>query len=264
MATTTTGNRLPRLEGKANWLPWSRTAESVLEGRDLWEWVGPDEPSRLRPTKLPLESDEAFQTRQKQFRKKSGQAIEWLTTNCDSEVSYALSSYTTAAEMWDQLAALYSDKGTQFMISAVNDFLHLNFEGKAVEEWSRTFLHSLHLAEQQGIKFQPELKVLILVDRVAPYYSTWAKILNASISNKAPSEWPSLEEVIQSLINEDFGTQKEAQNALLSRPKQGRRRQCDHCHKTGHTKDYCWDLHPEKKPKQREDFNQPLSSHTGF
>jgi hypothetical protein len=93
-----------KLDG-TNYTVWSQSMRSFLKGRKLWLYVTGDIP---KPTKVTVESDDAFCTRLIDWDSKHHQILTWFrNTTIPSNVAL-FGSFDDAQGAWDMLASRYS------------------------------------------------------------------------------------------------------------------------------------------------------------
>ncbi|KAF3771815.1 hypothetical protein EJ110_NYTH59450 [Nymphaea thermarum] len=238
---------------KDNYLSWSAALEIGITSRGRVSYITGDKPA-------PPKSDPQWKT----WALEDSQVKMWIISSVSSNIQPLILRKPTSFDMWTVLAKMYGRKKrhlrtyqikrsiyslTQGDLSVAAYYAALKTKWKELDyhvtdEWKCGSDHSLHWEKEwmdRTFLFLGGLR-----DDFEPIHS---QILNGD-------EIPGIEEVYAHVESEEQRRQVmhlttgSAPSAFLSRASgTGQRlaRRCTHCNKLGHSADYCWDLHPEKR-----------------
>ncbi|KAF3784903.1 hypothetical protein EJ110_NYTH27595 [Nymphaea thermarum] len=229
---------------KDNYLSWSAALEIGITSRGRLSYITGDKPA-------PLKSDPQWAT----WALEDNQVKVWIISSVSSDIQPLILRKSTSFDMWTVLAKMYGRKKRHLRtyqikqrdlsVAAFYAALKTKWEEldyHVTDEWKCGSDHSLHW-EKEWMEF---LFLGGLRDEFEPIRS---QILNGD-------EIPGIEEVYARVESEEQRRQVmhlttgSVPSAFVSRASgTGQRpaRRCTHCNKLGHSADFCWDLHPEKR-----------------
>ncbi|KAF3776400.1 hypothetical protein EJ110_NYTH42991 [Nymphaea thermarum] len=238
---------------KDNYLSWSAALEIGITSRGRLSYITGDKPA-------PLKSDPQWET----WALEDSQVKVWIISFVSSDIQPLILRKPTSFDMWTVLAKMYGRKKrhlrtyqikrsiyslTQEDLSVAAFYAALKTKWEELDyhvtdEWKCGSDHSLHWEKEwmdRTFLFLGGLR-----DEFEPIRS---QILNGD-------EIPGIEEVYARVESEEQRRQVmhlttgNVPSAFVSRASgTGQRpaRRCTHCNKLGHSADFCWDLHPEKR-----------------
>lgn len=253
--------RLPRLKGKANFLPWFMLIKCHLEGKGLDVYVDGTE---IPPVREKDEEDSAYCKRMEEWKKNNRLVITVILGAVDPAMIASLKSFSVAKDMLDHLEGMYyKPRGMSYPFSVATKFFNLAFDGKDIAGFCIQYGNVLSEAKQCKLEISDEVALYNFILRVSPYYPIWATYIRQEMRDITdPNELPSLQRVMRDVRDEDRF--KSMTTAAIAEGKKGQglkeqtsnkqsrtKATCHHCKKSGHKRNDCWELHPEKRPKQR-------------
>uniref|UniRef100_A0A1J3DVK1 Retrovirus-related Pol polyprotein from transposon TNT 1-94 n=2 Tax=Noccaea caerulescens TaxID=107243 RepID=A0A1J3DVK1_NOCCA len=255
------------LKGGENYLLWSRTAKTALSGRGLWSQIEPPETFPEAAGALAVSTEKKLQEDQA--------VLSILQNSIDLPVLEAYSYCETSKELWDTLKNVFGNISNLTRVfevkRAINNLSQEDMEfnkyfGKFRSLWAELEMLRPATTTTATLNERREQdKVFALLMGLNPAYNDLIKhILRAD-------KLPSLDEVCAQIQREQgsiglFGGKggdlvmankaeqvhkAELPTANKSSYFRGGERPaiaCDHCKRTGHTKDRCYFLHPHLKP----------------
>ncbi|KAK4279282.1 hypothetical protein QN277_011082 [Acacia crassicarpa] len=238
-----------------NYREWSQSMILALDGRDKLEYITGE-------AKKPSTSDN------KEFRKwKSENALvsSWLINAMSSSIKKSFMYLPSAFEIWEALRETYSSVGNRSRIFDIKKKLwelkqnHMSLDNYYLDKsalWQefdalKNRTHHCGADAREDRKEKEEERVYELLAGLNMAYDD----VRSRILSQEPL--PSVREAYSILRNEEDRRKSMLQNhsavatpevsaltARFSNPR-GSKSQlfCDHCKRSGHTKDTCWDLH---------------------
>lgn len=181
-------------------------------------------------------------------------------TSTVPEIGENLVDFTDAQSMWVYLKR-YEGSGPAQRIEAYNAWKDLQFNGRDLQVFTEKYQKTLRQMDNFNMALGHELRVYDLINRVAPFYSTWADIKRESLRKvtlaaTAPADehLPSIDSLTKDLLDQDAEMRRQDKNVNVtfkSPPSRSHQRKntgkaalkCTHCHMTGHTEDKCYRKH---------------------
>ncbi|KAF3786617.1 hypothetical protein EJ110_NYTH25103 [Nymphaea thermarum] len=216
-------------------------------------------PTSLATNLRPLKSDPQWET----WALKDRQVKVWIISSVSSDIQPLIWRKPTSFDMWTVLAKMHGRKKRHLRTYQIKQSIYSLTQGDlsvafyaalktkwdeldyhVTDEWKCGSNHSLHWEKEwmdHTFLFLGGLR-----DEFEPLSS---QILNGD-------ENPGIEEVYARVESEEQRRQVmhlttgSVPSAFVSRASgTGQRpaRRCTHCNKLGHSADFCWDLHPEKR-----------------
>ncbi|KAF3788237.1 hypothetical protein EJ110_NYTH21388 [Nymphaea thermarum] len=236
-----------------NYLSWSAALEIGITSRGRLSYITGDKPA-------PLKSDPQWET----WALEDSQVKVWIISSVSSNIQPLILRKPTSFDMWTVLAKMYGRKKRHLRTYQIKQSIYSLTQGDlsvaayyaalttkweeldyhVTDEWKCGSDHSLHWEKEwmdRTFLFLGGLR-----DEFEPIRS---QILNGD-------EIPGIEEVYARVESEEQRRQVmhlttgSVPSAFVSRASgTGQRpaRHCTHCNKLGHSADFCWDLHPEKR-----------------
>ncbi|KAF3788126.1 hypothetical protein EJ110_NYTH21693 [Nymphaea thermarum] len=238
---------------KDNYLSWSAALEIGITSRGRLSYITGDKPA-------PLKSDPQWET----WALEDSQVKVWIISSVSSDIQPLILMKLTSFDMWTVLAKMYGCKKRHLRTYQIKQSIYSLTQGDlsvaafyaalktkweeldyhVTDEWKYGSDHSLHWEKEWMDR--TFLFVGGLRDEFEPIRS---QILNGD-------EIPGIEEVYARVESEEQRRQVmhlttgSVPSAFVSRASgtwQRPARRCTHCNKLGHSADFCWDLHPEKR-----------------
>ncbi|KAF3772395.1 hypothetical protein EJ110_NYTH58079 [Nymphaea thermarum] len=238
---------------KDNYLSWSAALEIGITRRGRLSYITGDKPA-------PPKSDPHWET----WALEDSQVKVWIISSVSSDIQPLILRKPTSFDMWTVLAKMYGRKKRHLRTYQIKRSIYSLTQGDlsvaayyaalktkweeldyhVTDEWKCGSDHSLHWEKEwmdRTFLFLGGLR-----DEFEPIRS---QILNGD-------EIPGIEEVYARVESEEQRRQVmhlttgSVPSAFVSRASgTGQRpaRRCTHCNKLGHSADFCWDLHPEKR-----------------
>ncbi|KAF3772603.1 Polyprotein P3 [Nymphaea thermarum] len=206
---------------KENYLRWSAAITVGIAGRGRIAYVNGRKVE-------PVEGSIAWDT----WYLEENQVKMWIINSVSSEIQPLILRKKTARDMWVILEHMYGQKKRKVRVyQLMRDVYSLRQGSRSVVEF-----YAALKSKWEDLDYHSDL--------------TWkSQILNSDESFSIEDVYTHVEaEEQRKLVSND--RRREEQSAFLSRASVGSScfsRNCTHCKKLGHTIDFCWDLHPEKK-----------------
>ncbi|KAF3772361.1 hypothetical protein EJ110_NYTH58161 [Nymphaea thermarum] len=262
---------------KDNYLSWSAALEIGITSRGRLPYITGERPA-------PSKTDPSWAT----WALEDSQVKVWIISSVSADIQPLILPKSTSYDMWTVLARMYGHKkrvlGTYQIKRSIYSLKHgdlsvASFYAALKTKWEELDYHvnddwscgSDHALYRQ--KEWMDQTFIFLGGLRDEFESIRSQILNCD-------ETPRIEEVYARVESEEQRRQVmhidsshgSSPSAFVSRaPGTGQRpaRCCSHCNKLGHSVDFCWDLHPEKRlthgrpPSGRRGPPVPDSSHGG-
>ncbi|KAF7812092.1 Retrovirus-related Pol polyprotein from transposon RE1 [Senna tora] len=229
----------------------------------------------LGVAKAPSQQDASY----KKWWDENNMVMSWLINSMTTEIGDNFLLYTTAHDIWEAARESYSTHEKSAEIFEVESVLHnLNQGDMTVHQYHNSLIRcwqKLDLLESYNWSYSKDaqyFKKLVEEKRLYKFLlglnETFEDVRGRILGR---SSLPSLKEAFSEVRREE--SRKKINNpntshtplehsALTTRgPVQQLQREgvpttkyCDHCHKKGHTKDTCWEIHgkpPNWKPRSR-------------
>ncbi|KAF3781442.1 hypothetical protein EJ110_NYTH37081 [Nymphaea thermarum] len=238
---------------KDNYLSWSAALEIGITSRGRLSYITGNKPA-------PSKSDPQWAT----WALEDSQVKMWIISSVSSDIQPLILRKPTSFDMWNVLAKMYGRKKRHLCTYQIKRSIYSLKQGDLSvaafyvalktkweeldyhvnDEWKCGSDHSLYWEKEwmdRTFLFLGGLR-----DEFEPIRS---QILNGD-------EIPGIEEVYARVESEEQRRQvmhldtSHGPSAFVSRASgTGQRpaRRCTHCNKLGHSVDFCWDIHPEKR-----------------
>ncbi|KAF3775651.1 hypothetical protein EJ110_NYTH49941 [Nymphaea thermarum] len=238
---------------KDNYLSWSAALEIGITSRGRLSYITSDKPA-------PLKSDPQWAT----WALEDRQVKVWIISSVSSNIQPLILRKLTSFDMWTVLAKMYGRKKRHLRTYQIKRSIYSLTQGDlsvaafyaalktkweeldyhVTDEWKCGSDHSLYWENEWM-----DRTFLFLGGLRDEFESIRSQILNGD-------EIPGIEEVYARVESEEqrrqvmhltTGNAPSAFVSRASRTVQRPARRCTHCNKLGHSVDFCWDIHPEKR-----------------
>ncbi|KAF3773009.1 hypothetical protein EJ110_NYTH54393 [Nymphaea thermarum] len=243
---------------KENYFSWSPAMTMGIVARDRMTYIDGSNPE-------PARTSGVWHT----WFLEDNQVKTWIVNSVSPEIQPLILRKKTARDMWVVLEQMYGQKKTAIRTYQVMETVYnlrqgnssvADYYGALKAKWEELDYHSdisWHCPQDQALHVAQEWQnrvFLFLAGLNDEFEGVRSQILNSGEVSSIDDVYSRVEaeEQRRLVINEgkrDLVPSHE-RSALVSRgPGNLTRtlRRCTHCKKTGHTVDYCWDLHPDKK-----------------
>ncbi|KAF3774603.1 hypothetical protein EJ110_NYTH52752 [Nymphaea thermarum] len=210
---------------KDNYLSWFAALKIGITSRGRLSYITGEKPA-------PSKTDPRWAT----WALEDSQVKVWIISSVSADIQPLILRKATAYDMWTVLARMCGSLKTKWeeLDYHVNDDSHCGSDHALYweKEWmDQTFIFLGGLRDE--------------------FESIWSQILNCN-------EIPGIEEVYARVESEEqrrqvmhidsrHGSSPSAFVSCASGTGQRPIRRCSHCNKLGHSVDFCWDIHPEKR-----------------
>ncbi|KAG7556890.1 Integrase catalytic core [Arabidopsis suecica] len=260
---------IPVILKGGNYLLWSRTTRSALCSRGLWNHILKEEAPKETTTR---EGQEIVLVDEGKWFQEDQAVLVLLRNSLESSILEAYSYCETPKELWDTLFNVFGNLSNLSRVfevkKAINDLSQGDMEftqhfGKFRSLWAELEMLRPNTIDPAILNERREQ------DKVFGLLLTLNSTYNDLIKHLLRAEkLPNLEEVCSQIQKEQgslglFGNKGElatANKGELTTANKGsyksenkRGPTCDHCKKTGHTKEKCWILHPHLRPSRWKD-----------
>ncbi|XP_038707186.1 uncharacterized protein LOC120002485 [Tripterygium wilfordii] len=247
-----------------NYLPWSRTVSLALGGRSKLGFINKD---TVVPNDKSLEYETWLATDQ--------MVRSWLLNSMEIHLAEIFSYADSAADMWEAIKEMYGNQNNAARVFQLQrDIACLHQEGKSFVQflgnlksmWNELAVYRPHTTDSATLlKRAEEDKIFQLLANLAPEYEDLRSriLMNHELPSLASvCSTIQREEVRRKVMNVNIKSDLSETRAYVAHVRQteekgykGRRPdlKCTHCNNSGHTKDRCWVLHPELKPRFSKD-----------
>ncbi|KAF3782702.1 hypothetical protein EJ110_NYTH24410 [Nymphaea thermarum] len=240
---------------KDNYLSWSAALEIGITSCGRLSYITGDKPA-------PSKSDPQWAT----WALDDSQVKVWIISSVSSDIQPLILRKPTSFDMWTVLAKMYGRKKMHLRTYQIKRNIYSLKQGDLSvaafyaalktkweeldyhvnDEWNCDSDHSLYWEKEWM-----DRTFLFLGGMRDEFESIRSQILNGD-------EIPGIEEVYTRVESEEQRRQVmhldtshgNAPSAFVSRASgtaQRPARRCTHCNKLGHSVDFCWDIHPEKR-----------------
>ncbi|KAF3786624.1 hypothetical protein EJ110_NYTH25126 [Nymphaea thermarum] len=238
---------------KDNYLSWSAALEIGITSRGRLSYITGDKPA-------PLKYDPQWAT----WALEDSQVKVWIISSVSSDIQPLILRKPTSFDMWTVLAKMYGRKKRHLRTYQIKRSIYSLTQGDlsvaafyaalktkweeldyhVTDEWKCGSDHSLYWEKEWM-----DRTFLFLGGLRDEFEAIRSQILNGD-------EIPGIEEVYARVESEEQRRQVmhlttgSVPSAFVSRASgtvQRPARRCTHCNKLGHSADFCWDLHPEKR-----------------
>ncbi|KAF3772161.1 hypothetical protein EJ110_NYTH58478 [Nymphaea thermarum] len=237
---------------KDNYLSWSAALEIGITSRGRLSYITGDKPA-------PSKSDPQWAT----WALEDSQVKVWIISSVSSDIQPLILRKPTSFDMWTVLAKMYGRKKRHLCTYQIKRSIYSLTQGDlsvaafyavlktkweeldyhVTDEWKCGSDHSLYWEKEWM-----DRTFLFLRGLRDEFESIHSQILNGD-------EIPGIEEVYAHVESEerrqvmhlDTGHGPSAFVSRASRTGPRPARRCTHCNKLGHSVDFCWDIHLEKR-----------------
>ncbi|KAF3772133.1 hypothetical protein EJ110_NYTH58666 [Nymphaea thermarum] len=200
---------------KDNYLSWSAALEIGITSRGRLSYITGDKPASLK-------SDPQWAT----WALEDSQVKVWIISSVSSDIQLLILRKPTSFDMWTVLAMMYGRKKRHLRTYQIKRNHSLHWE----KEWmDHTFLFLGGLRDE----FEPIRSQILNGDEIPGIEEVYARVES--------------EEQRRQVMHLTTGSVPSAFVSRASGTGQRPARRCTHCNKLGHSADFCWDLHPEKR-----------------
>ncbi|XP_020891702.1 uncharacterized protein LOC110231118 [Arabidopsis lyrata subsp. lyrata] len=260
---------IPVILKGGNYLLWSRTTRSALCSRGIWNHILKEEAPKETTTR---DGQEIVLVDEGKWFQEDQLVLVLLRNSLESSILEAYSYCETPKELWDTLFNVFGNLSNLSRVfevkKAINDLSQGDMEftqhfGKFRSLWAELEMLRPNTIDPAILNKRREQ------DKVFGLLLTLNSTYNDLIKHLLRAEkLPNLEEVCSQIQKEQgslglFGNKGElatANKGELTTANKGsyksenkRGLTCDHCKKTGHTKEKCWILHPHLRPSKWKD-----------
>ncbi|KAF3771995.1 hypothetical protein EJ110_NYTH59018 [Nymphaea thermarum] len=245
----------PIRQTKDNYLSWSAALEIGITSRGRLPYITGDKPA-------PSKTDPPWAT----WALEDSQVKVWIISSVSADIQPLILRKPTSFEMWNVLARMYGRKKRVLRTYQIKrsiyslkqgDLSVASFYAALKTKWEELDYHvndNWDCGSDHARYWEKEWMdrtFLFLGGLRDEFESIRSQILNCD-------EIPGIEDVYARVESEEQRRQVmqidsshgSGPSAFVSRssvPGQRPVRQCTHCHKPGHSVDFCWDLHPKKR-----------------
>ncbi|XP_049935633.1 uncharacterized protein LOC126410390 isoform X2 [Nymphaea colorata] len=243
---------------KANYFSWSPAMTMGIAGRGRMAYIDGSNPE-------PARTSDVWHT----WFLEDNQVKTWIVNSVSADIQPLILRKKTARDMWVVLEQMYGQKKTAIRTYQVMKTVYgirqgtssvAEYYGALKAKWEELDYHSdipWHCPHDQALYVAHEWEnrvFLFLAGLNDEFEGVRSQILNSGEVSSIEDVYSCVEAEEQRRLVTQEGKRElvpyNERSALVSRgpggPSRSLRR-CTHCKKTGHTVDYCWDLHPEKK-----------------
>jgi hypothetical protein len=279
---------IQKLKGAKNFQIWQIRMKAVLTEKGLEgsilsssaivldEASEPTGGPQTRSSRQPVSSTKSDSTT------KSGsndaKALAYIHNNIEDGPLLLIYTIPTAAEAWNMLHTLYGNTGFTSTASLYNEFhaTTLNVVEGSMEQYVQRLKRISTELEALSAKLHPNQIAALALGNLTNDYDAFIAVTNQSIRASKSTE-VDLDMLYANLLDESRrldakSSLKEETMALSatsdpasgsgagSKPKKAKNNpQCNHCKQKGrysrHLEARCWDIHPELRPKPKEDIS---------
>ncbi|XP_073109504.1 uncharacterized protein [Elaeis guineensis] len=252
-----------KLDGPGTYLSWTRHVRLILDSHNLEGFIS-------GTVKRPEGDGIAV----RQWNSNNSRVVAWLFASMVPSVAHTVEALTNAYELWQAVATTYSYKGNNMYAHKIQRELRgLNQGSRSVTEyvgelkrlWNDFDFYNPFTPTHPGDvdefrKWIERQRLVNFLDGLNPEF----EYRRSSILST--QKWPTLDETISLVLSEEtrLTTMSSSMNTAIrsvlvvqpntfgsSTPNSAQETQprprgvkiCDHCHKPGHIKAYCYELH---------------------
>ncbi|KAF3778163.1 hypothetical protein EJ110_NYTH44021 [Nymphaea thermarum] len=243
---------------KENYFSWSPAMTMGIAARDRMTYIDGSNPE-------PARTSGVWRT----WFLEDNQVKTWIVNSVSPEIQPLILRKKTARDMWVVLEQMYGQKKTDIRTYQVMKTVYnlrqgsssvAEYYGALKAKWEELDYHSdlpWHCPQDQALHVAQEWKnrvFLFLAGLNDEFEGVRSQILNSGEVFSIEDVYSCIEAEEQRRLVTNEGKRdlvpSHARSAFVSRGSGNLTRslrRCTHCKKTGHTVDYCWDLHPDKK-----------------
>ena len=243
------GHRLVPILDSGNYHNWKTKMEMLLIQEGLWGIVSTKQTAPAASGSMDRWQDDAKKATATIFLYVGERAERYIRDLRDP------------VEIWKRLKEVYELRGFSARFSlwqklfTVQNADHRQ-EMKATESYIDSCWSICEQLRGSGATVSNEIEASVLLNGLDNAFETFVVTTTQSFQSNGKTDEVNVEDLISQIPDEDRRhTAKNGQKAasgvygLIARKKQPRL-ECKHCHRTGHTKEMCWSLHPELRPNK--------------
>jgi hypothetical protein len=263
---------VPTLTG-ANYATWKTKMEMLLIREGLWSIVSQ---RLLRPT-ASTGNASSSRTRSSTTDDNDAAAAKWdedaeratatIFLYLDERAERCVEAIRNPVELWAKLKNLYERKGfsarfylwQKLFTLQLADYRKPEFKGNAMDHYLDAYRSHVQQLRSSGATVSNEIEASVLLNGLDKGYESFIVATTQSFRQTADDDID-VDQLVSQLRDEDrrraAGQTTELGDAstgaaLFSNPKRRPRPTCNYCDTEGHKQDNCWELHPEKRHKDR-------------
>ncbi|KAF3795935.1 hypothetical protein EJ110_NYTH04177 [Nymphaea thermarum] len=209
---------------KDNYLSWSAALEIGITSRGRLHYITGERPA-------PSKTDPQWAT----WALEDSQVKVWIISSVSADIQPLILRKLTAYGMWTVLARMYGRKKRVLRAYQIKRSIYAIKQDQALyweKEWmDRTFIFLGGLRDN----FESIRSQILNCDEIPGIEEVYARVES--------------EEQRRQIMHIDHSQEKSPAAFVSHTSGTGQRstRRCSHCNKVGHSVDFCWDLHPEKR-----------------
>ncbi|XP_073103833.1 uncharacterized protein [Elaeis guineensis] len=252
-----------KLDGPGTYLSWTRHVRLILDSHNLEGFISG---TAKRP--------EGDGIAVRQWNSNNSRVVAWLFASMVPSIAHTVEALTNAYELWQAVAITYSYKGNNMHAHKIQRELRgLNQGSRSVTEyvgelkklWNDFDFYCPFTPTHPGDvdvfrKWIEQQRLVDFLDGLNPEFEYRRSFILST------QKWPTLDETISLVLSEEtrLTTISSSTNTVIrsvlvvqpntlgsSSPNSAQETQprprgvkiCDHCHKPGHIKAYCYELH---------------------
>ena len=256
-----------------NYLPWARAISLALGGR-----------SKLGYINGAIKAPETTSPNYEAWLCKDQLVMSWLLNSMERRIAEIFSYSESSMHLWNQVQEMYGNQNNVARVFQLKkDISSLQQAGKPFVQhlgsltsmWNELDVYRPHTTDATIlIKRADEDKIFQLLASLGPEFEDLRShiLMNSELSSfSGVCAIIQREEVRKKVMSQETKTSISETRAYISnnnrfdaKTYKGKRPdlKCNYCDNTGHTRDRCWILHPELKPKtlrENKSFQRSLS-----
>lgn len=195
--TESYANKIPQLEGRANFKIWKNLMKMALIGRGDWPFVNPIGARARKPIKLDGDSDDMFEARLSQWEVATNRAALFIVLNCSPAIQEVVSDFGSAREVWTCLDRHYGPFGPETAAAVEDRLRDLAYDGNNIEIYCMRYEQVVRELDVLGRKPAPEALICDFINHVSKFYPNWTEHEYYELGE---GDFPSLDTVVNRLL----------------------------------------------------------------
>jgi hypothetical protein len=255
--TLTQLDRIPLLEGPSGYMKWRQTIEDWLRLYGFGKLLSKQ---TTQPTRRENESDNEYLTRVENWEEKQERAFSAIRSRCGLNAREELKDVNRADVALDKLKRRFQPKGSAIFQQLNQNYTDLTLEQcKSVSEFAeklRTARNEIHLLDKTCKISEPHFVNKFLTGLgdgynmfLTSFYQNNLLIPERDTEDTITKEAVTFDDAVIAAEKEEqrqrFEEQSKEGAALVAQQRQ--QLHCTHCGRNNHTRNTCWELHPELK-----------------